>query len=62
MRTEQIVKLQKEVTRLKNENKHYRKALNNILSVKKDKEFNRYAYMKLEIFEWAEEALEEGAE
>src|SRR5690625_1079190 len=40
------------------QNKRYREALENIRTVKYDDEFNPYAYMMLEIIEWAEEALE----
>ena len=40
------------------QNKRYREALENIRNVKYDDDFNPYAYMKLEIFEWVEDALE----
>lgn len=43
---------------LKEQNKRYREVLENIRTVKYDDEFNPYAYMMLEIIEWAEEALE----
>jgi len=45
--------------KLKQQNKRYREALEKIRTVKYDDDFNPYAYMMLEIIEWAEKALEE---
>lgn len=55
---EQEEEIMSELESLKQQNKRYREALENIRTVKYDDEFNPYAYMMLEIIEWAEEALE----
>lgn len=44
----------------KSEINRYKQALEEIASVKKDEEFNPYAYMMIEIIEMAEQALKEG--
>lgn len=47
-----------ENTTLIHENKRYREVLESIRSVKYHDGFNPYAYMMLEIIEWAEKGLE----
>ena len=48
--------------RYQGEKNRYREALEKILSVEKDDEFNQYAYMMLEIMDEARKALEEESE
>src|SRR5699024_2039960 len=53
------IKIQEELIEEKQQNSRYRGALEKIRAVKYGEYLNCYAYMILEIIEWAEEALEE---